>query len=88
MAESTVKTVAVTVVVLLLCLPAAMCKLVKCDKPELSPCYCGKTTYDRQELYAVNCTGTALSMKKSLDVFMNLPDETEVKHYNMLTKYR
>lgn len=87
MAESTVatavKAVAVTVVVLLLCLPAAMCKLVKCEKAELSPCYCGKTTYDRQELYAVNCTGTALSMQKSLDVFMNLPNETEVRRYSI-----
>lgn len=77
----TTSTTAVLVVLaLLLCLPAAMCELVKCTKPELSPCYCGKTTYDRQELYAVNCTATALSMQKSLDVLMNLPDETEVRY--------
>ncbi|XP_022167912.1 phospholipase A2 inhibitor [Myzus persicae] len=51
---------------------------VKCTKSELSACYCGPTTYDRQELYAVNCTGTKLSLQESLDVFSNLPSETEV----------
>ncbi|CAH1713225.1 phospholipase A2 inhibitor beta [Aphis gossypii] len=51
---------------------------VRCAKRELSACYCGQTTYDRQELYAVNCTGTGLSMKQSIDVFLNLPSETEV----------
>lgn len=64
---------------LLACAPAALCEpLVRCAKPELSPCYCGPTTYDRQLLYAVNCTGTALNTQRSLDVFMNLPNETEV----------
>lgn len=50
----------------------------KCDKPELRPCLCGKTTYDRQELYAVNCTDTGFSLNQSLRVFANLPNETEV----------
>ncbi|XP_025203663.1 trophoblast glycoprotein [Melanaphis sacchari] len=52
--------------------------LVRCAKTELSACYCGRTMYDRQELYAVNCTGTGLSTQKSLDVLLNLPSETEV----------
>lgn len=71
---------AATFAMLLLCLcrPAASDQLVKCTKPELSSCYCGKTTYDRQLLYAVNCTGTGLDAQKSMDVFMNLPNETEV----------
>lgn len=67
---------------LLLCLLGrAACDetLVKCVKPELRACYCGKTTYDRQELYAVNCTGTGLDPQRSRDVFVNLPDETEVR---------
>lgn len=75
---NSITTTAVVAVALVLCLPAAMCELSKCTKPELGPCYCGKTVYDRQELYAVNCTGTALSINASLDVLMNLPDETEV----------
>jgi len=70
-----------TPLLLLLCLSGrAACDvatLVKCVKPELRPCYCGKTTYDRQELYAVNCTGTGLDPQRSRDVFVNLPDETE-----------
>lgn len=83
---STVKSVVPPLLLLLLlslCLLLPMmvvCEPVRCEKPELSACYCGKTTYDRQELYAVNCTGTALSMQKSLDVFKNLPNETEVRH--------
>jgi len=50
----------------------------RCAKSELSACYCGRTTYDRQELYAVNCTGTGLNMQQSIEVFLNLPSETEV----------
>lgn len=50
----------------------------RCVKSELSACYCGRTTYDRQELYAVNCTGTGLNMQQSIEVFLNLPSETEV----------
>lgn len=82
MAESA----ALTFAMLLLCLcgPAASDQLAKCAKPELSSCYCGKTTYDRQELYAVNCTGTGLDAQKSMDVFMNLPNETEVSRNGVL----
>lgn len=72
---------AVAVAVTVLCLPASTCGgsiPVRCTKAELSSCYCGRTTYDRQELYAVNCTSTGLSFQKSLDVLMNLPDEIEV----------
>lgn len=82
MAEPTVVVTTTTNVVLLLLLlrlPTTTCKLVKCDRAELSACYCGKTTYDRQELYAVNCTGTGLSKENSLDALMNLPNETEVR---------
>lgn len=76
--DTTITTTAVMAVTLLMCLPGAMCELVKCTQPELSPCYCGKTVYDRQQLYAVNCTGTGLTLQKSLDVLTNLPDEIEV----------
>lgn len=88
MAASTVPaaSVAALLVVLLLVVllpppPAAAASgqpPVRCSKPELSACFCGPTTYDRQELYAVNCTGTGLSLQQSIDVFLNLPSETEV----------
>jgi hypothetical protein len=85
MAESTTATVTAVAVSLLLILPVAMSsELFRCTKPELGSCYCGKTTYDRQELYAVNCTGTELTMKQSLDVLMNLPNETEVSQRQTL----
>ncbi|VVC30165.1 Leucine-rich repeat,Leucine-rich repeat domain, L domain-like,Leucine-rich repeat, typical subtype [Cinara cedri] len=77
-ANSITATTTVVAVALVLCLPAAMCEPTKCTKPELKQCYCGKTTYDRQELYAVNCTGTSLSTTRSLEALTNLPDETEV----------
>lgn len=50
----------------------------RCDRPELRPCLCGKTTYDRQELYAVNCTDTGFSSDQSLRALASLPNETEV----------
>ncbi|KAL5232813.1 hypothetical protein ACI65C_000223 [Semiaphis heraclei] len=85
MAASTVPaaSVAALLVVLLLVVllppsPASGQPPVRCTKPELSACFCGRTTYDRQELYAVNCTGTGLSLQESIDVFLNLPSETEV----------
>ncbi|XP_050535677.1 phospholipase A2 inhibitor isoform X2 [Daktulosphaira vitifoliae] len=67
-----------TIFLLLLNFSAVMSELIRCNKPVLNHCYCGKTTYDRQELYAVNCTNTLLSTKESLDVFKNLPSEIEV----------
>ncbi|CAI6367843.1 unnamed protein product [Macrosiphum euphorbiae] len=88
MAASTVPaaSVAALLVVLLLVVllppqPAAAASgqpPVRCAKYQLSACYCGRTTYDRQELYAVNCTGTGLNMHQSMEVFLNLPSETEV----------
>lgn len=60
----------------------------RCAKSELSACYCGRTTYDRQELYAVNCTGTGLNMQQSIGVFLNLPSETEVSDQLSLAVHR